>query len=99
MLSSWTPRRYKLLSYFIITNISITFNIMSLPNESLIDEDVYGDGAMEGLTYAVHNVQGMQEDDLSLIYDFDQDRLAYIEDVFEGSSDRVTRWKPLLLPF
>jgi hypothetical protein len=51
---------------------------LSLPNESLIDEDVYGDGNMEGMTYAVRNVQGVQEDDLSLNNDFDQDRLVTV---------------------
>ena len=62
--------------------------------ESVIDEDVYGDGFMEGLTFAFDTDQGV-EDEYSLIYDTDHDRLAYIQDVFEGSNDRITRWKSI----
>ena len=50
---------------------------MPVPTESVIDEDVYGDGTMAGLTNAFDSEQGV-EDDFSLMYDFDQDRLAYI---------------------
>jgi hypothetical protein len=48
---------------------------------SVVDLDVTGDGTPEGMTSAFH------EDDN------EESRLAYIEDVLDGSSDRVTPWK------
>jgi hypothetical protein len=62
--------------------------------DSVADIDVSGDGSYEGLTFA------FQEDEPEDLLPFlssetDQDRRAYIEDVFEGSSDTVTSWKSL----
>jgi hypothetical protein len=55
----------------------------------LIDEDVTGEGSMEGLTFSFQN-----EDQLGveLLHD-------YVEDVFEASSDKVSNWTTMAPTF
>lgn len=65
---------------------------MPQPLESVVDEDVSGDGSHGGMTFA------FDDDDLMEATSFfppenEQQRLSYIEDIFEGSGDRVTSWK------
>jgi hypothetical protein len=74
---------YLLLSIIHFTRNSSTAN-MPVTTDAVVDEDVSGDCYHEGLTYVFDDVDPT-----------DQDRLDYIEDVFEGSSDRVTPWKSL----
>jgi hypothetical protein len=69
---------------------------MSLP-ESMADIDVAGEGSYEGLTFAFDDDWPMKGAS-SFPYETDQERLEYIEDVFDGSSNTVSRWKRHLLP-
>jgi hypothetical protein len=62
---------------------------MPVTTDGLVDEDVSGDGHYAGLTYVFDNVDAT-EDDFSMLYESNQHWLEYIEDVFEGSSERVT---------
>jgi hypothetical protein len=63
----------------------------------MADIDVAADGSYEGLTFAFHD-DGQMEGASSFPYETDQERLEYIEDVCDGSSDTVSRWKRLLPP-
>jgi hypothetical protein len=66
---------------------------MSLP-ETLADTDVAGDGSYDGLTFAFDD-DGPMEGASSFPYATDQERLEYMEDVFDGSNDTVSRWRRL----
>jgi hypothetical protein len=62
--------------------------------ESIIDPDVSGDAFQEGQTSAIDD--DVPIDDATFMSSGnDENRLAYIEDVFAGSSDKVTPWKSL----
>jgi hypothetical protein len=59
--------------------------------ETICDDDVAGDSA-EGLTFAFQD-DGLMEGESSLFSqsESDEQRRVYIQDVFEGSDDMVTR--------
>jgi hypothetical protein len=67
---------------------------MPVTTDAVVDEDVSGDCYHEGLTYVFDDVDPTELNFLTHSEN-DQDRLEYIEDVFEGTSDRVTPWKSL----
>jgi hypothetical protein len=71
---------------------------MLATTEVVVDEDVTCDGYYEGLTYVFDDVDPM-EDNFFMLSENGQERLAHIEEVFEGSSDRVTPWKILSVLF
>lgn len=60
--------------------------------ETICDDDVAGDSA-EGLTFAFQD-DGLMEGESSLFSqsESDEQRRVYIQDIFEGSDDIVTRW-------
>jgi hypothetical protein len=60
--------------------------------ESIIDLDVSGDASHEGLTSAIDDDAPM-DGATFMSFGNDENRLAYIEDVFAGSSEKVTPWK------
>jgi hypothetical protein len=67
---------------------------MPVTTDAVVVEDVSGDCFHEGLTYVFDDVDPTELNFLTH-FENNQDRLDYIEDVFEGSSDRVTPWKSL----
>jgi hypothetical protein len=62
--------------------------------ESVLDSDVTGDVSNEGLTFAFDDDEPVEGDSFTPPED-DQERLAYMEDVFDGSTDIVSPWKRL----
>jgi hypothetical protein len=67
-------------------------NTSGTTTESFADIDVSADDSYEGFTVA------FEDDDFGGEYpcmpsETDQDRLTYLQDVFEGSNDIVTAWK------
>jgi hypothetical protein len=79
---------YLLLSIIHFTRNSSTAN-MPVTTDAVVDEDVSGECYHEGLTYVFDDVDPTELNFLTHSEN-DQDRLDYIEDVFEGSSDRKT---------
>jgi hypothetical protein len=72
--------------------LSPPINTWGTTTESFADTDVSADGSYEGFTVA------FEDDYLGDEYpimpsETDQDRLTYLQDVFEGSNDIVTAWK------
>jgi hypothetical protein len=64
------------------------------PSEELfVDLDVSGDDIPEGLTFAFQDDDFVVEGESLPPSQDDEDRSAYIEDVFQGSTDTVTPWK------
>jgi hypothetical protein len=66
---------------------------MSLP-ETLADTAVAGDGSYDCPTFALDD-DGPMEGASSFPYATDQERLEYMEDVFDGSNDTVSCWRSL----
>jgi hypothetical protein len=62
--------------------------------ESVLDIDVTGDVSNEGLTFAFDDDEPVEGDSFTPPEN-DQERLAYMEDVFDGSTDIVSPWKRL----
>jgi hypothetical protein len=63
---------------------------MPPPTESVVDEDVSGDDFHGGTTLAFGADDPVDGSPFTLS---DSDRLAYMEDVFEASTDNVSVWK------
>jgi hypothetical protein len=66
--------------------------MLGTTTESFADIDVTADGSYEGCTVAFEDYDFGDECPF-MPTETDQDRLTYLQDVFEGSNDIVTAWK------
>ena len=73
---------------------SATSNMPGPTEESLVDLDVSGDVIPEGFAFVLfENDDFVVEGESLSSSQTEEARLAYVEDVFQGSSDSVTPWK------